>query len=31
VNSDILEITRALFRTAALSFLAYGGAKMGDS
>ncbi|MFO7883397.1 MAG: hypothetical protein R6U68_01125 [Desulfobacteraceae bacterium] len=31
VDSDILEIIRALFRTAALSFLAYGGAKMADS
>jgi len=31
VNGDILEIIRALFRTAALSFLAYGGAKMADS
>lgn len=28
---DILEIIRALFRTAALSFLAYGGAKIADS
>ncbi len=30
-NADILEIIRALFRTAALSFLAYGGAKIADS
>jgi hypothetical protein len=29
--SDILSIVRALFRTAALSFLAYGGAKIADS
>lgn len=28
---DILEIVRALFRTAALSFLAYGGSKISDS
>ena len=31
VNSEILETVRALFRTAALSFLAYGGAKVADS
>ena len=31
VPRDILEIIRALFRTAALSFLAYGGAKVADS
>ncbi|MCM2286777.1 MAG: hypothetical protein NDI81_18470 [Desulfobacula sp.] len=31
VNADLLEIIRALFRTAALSFLAYGGAKVADS
>lgn len=30
-DSDILEIVRALFRTAALSFLAYGGAKVANS
>lgn len=28
---DILEIVRALFRTAALGFLAYGGAKVAES
>ncbi|MBU1194754.1 MAG: hypothetical protein KKE62_16550 [Proteobacteria bacterium] len=28
---DVLEIVRALFRTAALSFLAYGGSKISDS
>lgn len=31
VNTDILDIIRALFRTAALSFLAYGGTKVADS
>lgn len=31
MDSDVLEIIRALFRTAALSFLAYGGAKVADS
>ncbi|MBU1342517.1 MAG: hypothetical protein KKE44_04810 [Proteobacteria bacterium] len=31
VDVDVLEIIRALFRTAALSFLAYGGAKVADS
>ncbi len=31
VNKDLLEIIRALFRTAALSFLAYGGSKVADS
>ena len=31
VDKDLLEIVRALFRTAALSFLAYGGAKVADS
>lgn len=31
VDQDLLEIVRALFRTAALSFLAYGGAKVADS
>ncbi len=31
IPNDILEIVRALFRTAALSFLAYGGAKVADS
>lgn len=31
VAPDVLEIIRALFRTAALSFLAYGGAKVADS
>jgi hypothetical protein len=31
VDADILETVRALFRTAALSFLAYGGAKVADS
>ena len=30
-DSEILEIVRALFRTAALSFLAYGGAKVANS
>lgn len=31
VDVDILDTVRALFRTAALSFLAYGGAKVTDS
>ena len=31
MDTEILEIIRALFRTAALSFLAYGGAKVADS
>jgi len=31
IEVDVLEIIRALFRTAALSFLAYGGAKVADS
>lgn len=31
VDTDVLEIIRALFRTAALSFLAYGGAKVAAS
>ena len=31
IDKDLLEIVRALFRTAALSFLAYGGAKVADS
>ena len=31
INTDILETIRALFRTAALSFLAYGGAKVANS
>jgi len=31
IDNEILEIIRALFRTAALSFLAYGGAKVADS
>ena len=31
MNTEILEIIRALFRTAALSFLAYGGTKVADS
>ena len=31
IDRDVLEIVRALFRTAALSFLAYGGAKVADS
>lgn len=31
VNGELLDIIRALFRTAALSFLAYGGAKIADS
>ncbi len=31
IQTDVLDIVRALFRTAALSFLAYGGAKIADS
>lgn len=31
MDTEILEIIRALFRTAALSFLAYGGAKVAGS
>lgn len=31
VKPEVLEIIRSLFRTAALSFLAYGGAKIADS
>jgi len=31
IQLDVLEIVRALFRTAALGFLAYGGAKVADS
>lgn len=31
LDSEILETVRALFRTAALSFLAYGGAKIANS
>ncbi len=31
MDADLLDIIRALFRTAALSFLAYGGAKVADS
>ena len=31
LDADILETMKALFRTAALSFLAYGGAKVADS
>nr|NJM01271.1 hypothetical protein [Desulfobacula sp.] len=31
LDVDLLDIIRALFRTAALSFLAYGGAKVADS
>jgi hypothetical protein len=31
VDTDVLEIIKALVRTAALSFLAYGGAKVADS
>jgi len=31
VDPDVLDTIRALFRTAALSFLAYGGAKIADS
>ena len=30
-DKEVLDIVRALFRTAALSFLAYGGAKVADS
>lgn len=31
MDTGLLDIIRALFRTAALSFLAYGGAKVADS
>ena len=31
VDAEVLEIIKALFRTAALSFLAYGGAKVAGS
>ncbi len=31
IDTDILEIVKALFRTAALAFLAYGGAKVANS
>jgi len=31
IDSEILDIIKALFRTAGLSFLAYGGAKVADS
>ncbi len=31
IDTDILEIVKSLFRTAALSFLAYGGTKVTDS
>ncbi len=31
IQLDVLEIIRALFRTSALGFLAYGGAKVADS
>lgn len=31
VDHEILDTIRALFRTAALSFLAYGGSKVADS
>ncbi len=31
IDAEILGIIKALFRTAALSFLAYGGAKIADS
>lgn len=31
LDAEVLNIIRALFRTAALSFLAYGGAKIADS
>ena len=31
IDPEILVIMKALFRTAALSFLAYGGAKIADS
>lgn len=31
IDPEILDIIKALFRTAALSFLAYGGAKIAES
>jgi hypothetical protein len=31
LDAEVLNIIKALFRTAALSFLAYGGAKIADS
>jgi len=31
LGTEVLDIIKALFRTAALSFLAYGGAKIADS
>jgi len=31
IDTDVLEIIKALFRTSALAFLAYGGAKVADS
>lgn len=31
IDTDILETVKALFRTAALAFLAYGGAKVANS
>jgi len=31
IDTELLDIIKALFRTAALSFLAYGGAKIADS
>ncbi len=31
LDNEVLEIIRALFRTAALGFLAYGGGKLTDS
>ncbi len=31
IDTDILEIAKSLFRTAALSFLAYGGTKVSGS
>jgi len=31
LDAEILDVIKALFRTAALSFLAYGGAKIADS
>ncbi|NOX33810.1 MAG: hypothetical protein GXP56_08730 [Deltaproteobacteria bacterium] len=31
IDTDVLETIKALFRTAALAFLAYGGAKVADS
>jgi len=31
VDEEVLDIIRALFRAAALSFLAYGGGKLSDS